>query len=663
MNMEKFFETPEPEVNAKNSCEEEIEKSSEEGCVKRIEEIRPLLNYMESRIQDISGRTGFSVKDVIEMAGLESNIMEQLRNPEKFIEGKEIQIPDETSKSGSVTENTGLLISHLMGSDDNVRTYRNFFNQQMGSVSPTEHPDRIIEFAQDHHIAVKATIVFLYFSSIPAAMAEGFFTQDMQVDFDGQILPLGDLAKNPEFKEALNLDQDMPVDVLQAYAVDPLSNEDGFALNFVISENNEGERVIGANYIGTYDVQGNTKEVQEDFLKISNMILDITEGHNYSNNAVEAEMTIEEFNNNKDRIVSETASIMGISEERVEEYFKDLFYAADNPEEKVSIVSLEEFDIDKDYHSTGEIQDKYNELIKNYDLDNPDEKKAAIAEFESWGKEKGYDNVWSALSKEILDNPFSSLDSHEGRGADIEEIYGKVILSELQEKGYDTDELKGNHTKAVDAIVDIVIERQSASGNLNENALREDIEKWANTDNGKNLNDLLSGKEVKYLPYSIESFENSADGHLREELTKSVLDKYGIDVDSLNDIAKDDPKEAIMIIASLTEKEFGVEQGFSNSERSSIFMCIKGVLEEMGIDNFNKFIVTQTGTEDGRIVSQLIAPTKDGKFITSSIDFGSVENIPVEQKENTVVEEAHSSVLTHIRSANIMERVKNIFKK
>ncbi|MDD3190569.1 MAG: hypothetical protein PHI66_02685 [Candidatus Pacebacteria bacterium] len=641
-----------------------LNESLEGKRMEGMEEIRPLLDFMKNRIENVSRETGISVENVVEMSGLELNIIEQLKNPGEFIERKEIQIPDETGKSGYMLENTGSLIAYLIESDDNARkTYMNFFNENMDSVSPTKHPDRIIEFARDHHLVIKAIVVFLYFSSFPVAMAEDFFSQDMQINFDGQVFSLEDLAKNSDFKEALNLDQDMPVDVLQAYAVEPLSNDDGFALNFVISENNKGERVIGLNYIGTYDVQGDVKEVQEDYSRIGNMILDMTEGHNPSNIVTEAEITMEEFDRNRDRIISEISSTMGVPEERVKEYFEDLFYTADNPEERVSVVSLEDFDIDKDYHSVGEIQSKCNELTERYDWNNPDEKKVAIAEFESWGEKNGYDNIWSALSKERLDNPFSSLESHEGRGVRIEEIYGKVVVGELQEKGYDMDKLKNNHTEAINAIIDIVAERQGANGDFNENVLREDLEKWTDTDNGKKLNNLLSGKEVKYLPYSIESFENSPDGNLREELTRNVLDKYGIDIDNLKGIAKDSPKEAIMMVASMTEKEFGEEQGFSNSDRSSIFMCIKGALEEMGVDNFNKFIVTQTGTEDGRIVSQLVAPTKEGKLITSSIDFGSVENISVGQEESAVVEEAHNSVLTRVRSVNIMERVKNILSK
>ena len=418
--------------------------------------------------------------------------------------------------------------------------------------------------------------------------------------------------------------------------------------------------------IGDYDVQGDATERQEDNEKINDLLLNITEGHNSSNNAIREKMTMEEFENNKEMLITEIASIMNISPEEVSNHFDKLFEAVENPTEKVSVVSLENFN-DENFEPKGEVQEKYDEIVDKYNTDIPEEKEKAIKEFELWGEENGHENVWSVLSQENLDNPFSRLESHEGRGVENKEIYGKYIVNELEERGYDMKELQGNHEKAVEAIFDFTVEKQGIGEDDEgkKDALRIELEGFKNLQNGEHMDNLLSGEEVGYLPHSIEAFESDPNNEsFREELITDILEKYGYDIDKLNEISRENPREAITIIANLVEKEFNENQGFDSGDQSSLFMGVKDTLEEMGVENLDKFIVTQTNAEDGHVVSQLIAPTEEGEFRTTTIDFSSIGVEPIAKEDSSEkVEEAHNSVLGKIRELNIKDRLNNFFKE
>ena len=624
--------------------------AEEENKTEKDKNVKGLLKQMENKITNISEFTGISQEDVLEMTGLEYDIMEQLDNPDKFAD-----------KVGGVVEYLN------NASDDDIELYMNHFDDAMASINPKENPSKILKFASEHHVAVKLGFIVFILASLAPSFAESASIQDLEIDCNGETLLLGDLMENKEFGEATDAKLDIPIDVLQSYSTEPLSNEDGFAVNFAISETGEdGAKVIGASLMGTYDVQGEDQERQEDFVKINDLLLNVTEGHNYSNNAIENKMTMEEFGDNKEKLVTEIAEIMNISEEEVSDHFDKLFEAVENPTEKVSVVALENFNIDENFEPKGEVQEKYEEIENKYNTDDPEEREKMIKEFELWGEENGYENVYSALSQENLDNPFAILESHEGRGVENKEIYGKFIVNELEERGYDIKELQGDSEKAVEAIYDFTIERQGIGEDDEgkKDALRIELEGFKNLQDGEHLDNLLSGEEVEYLPHSIETFESDSNNEsFREELITDILEKYGLDVDKLNEISGEDPNKAISMVANLVEKEFNEQQGFDGSDQSSVFMGIKDTLEEMGVKNFDKFVVTQTTAEDGRVVSQLIAPTEEGEFRTTSIDFSSIGAEPIAEEDiSEKVEEAHNSVLNKIRELNVKDRLSSFFK-
>lgn len=651
----KFINNSEP-VETNTGAEEKQETNEadviESANVEKkdgAERVKELLKTMKAKIINISDFTGFSEKDVLEMTGLEYDIMEQLDNPDKFV------------------DKTGGIVEYLNDSnDDDIKLYMDHFDDAMASVNPKENPSKILKHASEHHVAVKLGFLIFILSSAPAALAEGALMQDMEIDYNGETLSLDDLMENPEFKEAIDVKLDIPIDVLQAYSTEPLSNDEGFAVNFVISETGEnGVKVIGTNLMGSYDVQGEDQERQEDFVKINDLLLSVTEGHNYGTNAIGSKMTMEEFESNKEMLVTEIASIMNIVEEKVSDHFDKLFEAVENPTEKTSIVSLENFDIDENFEPKGEVQQKYEELENNDNMDDPEEREKMIKEFELWGEENGHENVYSALSQENLDNPFSRLESHEGKGVADKEIYGKFIVNELEERGHDIKELQGDHEKAVEAIFDFTVERQGIGEDDEgkKDALRIELEGFKNLQDGEHMNNLLSGEEVGYLPYSIETFESDPNNEsFREELITDLLEKYGLDIDKLSEISKEDPNKAVSVVANLVEKEFNEQQGFDGSDQSAIFMGVKDTLEEMGVENLDKFIVTQTSVEDGHVVSQLIAPTEEGEFRTTTIDFSSIGDEPIAKEDiSEKVEEAHKSVLGKIRELNIKERIDKLF--
>lgn len=617
----------------------------------KTEEVKGLLKKMKDKIVNISNFTGISERDVIEMAGLEYDIMEELNNPE-----------------ASLAKVNGVVEYLHESNDDDIKLYMENFDVAMSSINPRENPSKILEYASKHHIAMTLGFIALYLSTTPSAFAEGMFDQDIKIDYNGETLSFEDLVKNPEFKEAIDANLDIPIDVLQAYSTNPLSNEDGLAMNFAISHTQDGTEVIGVNMMGSYDVQGDVQERQEDFVKINDLLLSVTEGHNWSNNAVENKMTMEEFENNKEMLINEISSIMNIPEKEVSNHFEKIFEAVENSEEKTSVVPLENFNIDENFEPKGEVQEKYDEIVDKYNTDIPEEKAKAIEEFKLWGEENGHENVWNALSQEKLDNPFSRLESHEGKGVMDEEIYGKFIVNELEERGYEMKELQNDHEKAIEAIFDYIVERQGIEDNEEKkDALRIGLESWENLENGKNIDNLLSGEEVDFLPHLIRTFEsdvNNEHENFREELIKDTLEKYGIDIEKLNEISKENPREAIAIIANMVEKEFNENQGFDGKDQSALFMGIKDTLEKMGIENLDKFVVTQTTTEDSKIVSQLIAPTENGKFRTTSIDFSSIGDEPLKQEDiPEKIEKVHNSVLEKIKELNIRERIEKIIRK
>ncbi|MDF1498177.1 MAG: hypothetical protein P1P85_02340 [Patescibacteria group bacterium] len=656
--MELFKKTDEDLL--KNNEEIETIESGREKFVTKEElievarEIKAKLNTKKTELE----KYGLTMKDIIEESGLDYDFLSKLENPEDFTK-------------------------ELEGMDYNgLEEWKKTFYESIRDIGKVETPkdkNEILNIIKKYgKKGIKPVTLALYFGAGGALV--DLAGHGVTMASAGENIPIDDLAENPEFKEAINSNRDIPIDVLQRFATTPLSNKEGFTINFAITENQKGETVIGANLMGTYDVQNNAKEIQDEFSKINDLLLGITEGHNFSNDAVANKMTMEEFENNKEKIVNELSSIMNIPKEQVSEHFEKLFEAVQNPNEKVSVVSMEDFEIDKDFQGKGEVQIKLEEIERKYDMNNPEEKTKAIKEFENWGKENGHDNVYSDLSKEKLDNPFAYLETKETPGVMSQEIYGKFITNELEEKGYNIDELKNNKEKAIDAIFEFCVERYGLEDNEGtKEALMISLEGWDK--NGDNVNKALNGKALDYLPFAIENKENekydmenrnpnNSDENqksLMSELIEKSLEKRGLDFEKLNEITKENPKNIIPIISDLVEEEFSRENGFNTEDQARLFIGIKNALTNMGIEGLDKFVAIDSVNEKGEIISKIIA-VKDGKLLVTSIEFGSLTDghggetqTEDNGEQSDILREVHKSVLDKIKEINIKKRVSKFF--
>lgn len=613
------------ELFTKETTENKVEISSEEkekfaSQIKKVLELNKLI------------KMGFSEQDILALAGLENNLTEDLKNPD--------------NSNGMDATEFGEWKEDIIGAINSVNDVKT-------------NKDKIIELLTKNHKPIKAFSLGLYFSTLGSALADDLEGNDMQVEFDnGEKISFDELTNNPEFKEAMENNKDIPVDILQAYATAPLSNEEDFAVSFVTSENNKGEKEIGTKFMGTYHVQGDTKEVQEDYKKMTDLIQEIVKGHASSNMAWER-ITMEEFQDNKEEITKEIASIMNISEKEVSNYFEKIIEASEQEykDEKVSAVSMEDWDINKELQTKGEITLKYEELKNKYNFDIPEEKEKAINEFEEWGKENEYDNIYSALGKEELENPFSIVKSHETIGVTTEDVYAKMISDNLnnkiEEKGFDLKELNKDPEKAFSLLCEIVAERKGIDDPEGKEMLKSNLEDWWKANDYEGTKKIMNGEKLDRMPAIVEDAEYEEFKENFQKMILSDLENNGYDLDKLNEIANENPKEIINILSNYISSEYGNDKGYDGNDRSSIFMGAKGELEKAGVPNLDKFAVIQTSTDEGRVSTLITVEDKD-KIKTASISFHSIGNEPITE------EKAHNSVLDKIKELNLKERIAGI---
>lgn len=536
---------------------------------------------------------------------------------------------------------------------------------EINSVSKKGNMDKVVKFLTKNHRSIKAFSLAIYFSTAGSALADTLMGSGVQVESDdGEKTSFDDLANNSEFKEAIENRQGIPVDILQGYATAPLSNGEGFSVDFRISENDEGEKEFGIRSMGTYHVQ---EEVQEDYKKMSELIHSVVEDDDkWTTDATKLKITMENFQDNKERIIGEMSSIMNISEEEVSDYFEKVIEANEQEyrDEKVSAVSMEEWNVNEEFQAKGDIAQKYEEIINKYDLSNSEEKTKAVNEFEKWGEDSGYDNVFEDLSREELENPFSVAESHETIGVMTRDVYSKIIEDDLkngfEEKGYDPKELNNDPEKAFSILCDVVAERKGIDDPAGKEAIRSNLEIWWGANNYEDTKKIVNGERLDKIPTIVETAEFEKFEERFKELVFNDLEKDGYDFDKLSEIARENPKEIVNILSDYVSEEYGDEKGYDGDDRATAFMGVKHALAEAGISNMDKFVVIQTSEGDGRIVSTLIAEDDD-KLKTTSIDFHLTDDeIADKEKVEEKVDKAHKSVLDKVKELNLKERLRQI---
>ncbi|MEA2098303.1 MAG: hypothetical protein U9P70_04515 [Patescibacteria group bacterium] len=613
---------------------------------------------------DVENRTETSSEEVESAV---SQIKEALRNQtEKLSNFSETDILELAELDNALSEDPASLVEQVDSSD--LEQWTEDIVAFINSVSEKGNMDKLVEFLTKNNRPIKAFTVAVYFSTMGSALADSLMGSGVQIESDnGEKTSFDDLANNPEFRETIEDKQGIPVDILQGYAVAPLLNEEGFSVDFRISENDEGEKEFGIRSMGTYHVQGEAEEVQEDYKKMGELIHSVVEDDDkWTTDATALKITMENFQDNKEKIIGEMSSIMNISEDKISNYFEKVIEANEQEyrDEKVSAVSMEEWNINEEFQAKGDIAQKYEEIMDKYDLSNSEEKTEATEEFEKWGEDNGYDNVYEDLGREELENPFAIAESHETIGVMTEDIYSKVIEDDLknkfEEEEYDLEELNNDPEKAFSILCDLVAERKGVDDPAGKEAIKSNLEMWWTANDYEDTKKIVNGEKLDKIPTIVEAteFENFKENF--KELVLNGLEKNGYDFDKLSEIAKENPKEVINILSDYVSNEYSDEDGYDGNARSSIFMGVKHQLTETGISNLDKFAVVQTSEGDGRIVSTLIAEDDD-KLKTTSIDFHLTDDeVADNEKVEEKVDKAHKSVTDKIKELNLREKLRQI---
>ncbi len=170
----------------RGQAEKDNEENSENNNYEtEKEKIKDLAGEMKTRVKEKSKELGLSEKNILEIAGLEENIFEQLDNPEKF-----------TDESGNIVEKLASF------SDRDLESYRKFFNENIDQVSLEKNPSKIIGFIRKNHCIIKASCLLLYFVHLPPAIAEDLMGSDVQVDVNGTEMPISQVIQNPDLLDA-----------------------------------------------------------------------------------------------------------------------------------------------------------------------------------------------------------------------------------------------------------------------------------------------------------------------------------------------------------------------------------------------------------------------------------------------------------------------------
>jgi len=453
--------------------------------------------------------------------------------------------------------------------------------------------DKLLKFVKEHKKVISVGQLALYLSAFGSPSLGALAEDDVKVEVEGHKISLKDLVDNMELIKEINQTSNVnaPIDILQEYFSKPYVYED-FSMNFRIGNNNTGEEKIFLDFMGY------KSDLQKD-LKIFGA------DNNFG------EIDYNTFQDNKEEIAEIVSKHLNVSKEEIEKYFDKSLEVNIS---KISVVEFEDFKINKNLEfQKSETVEKYEKISGKYDLSIPEEKVKVIEEFEEWGKNNGYDDVWVALNEENLKGSFLSLS---------EKIKGESIISPAQ-------------------------------------SMQEPISLEQLTEEKKQFENLLF-RELENSGYSVSELKKIGEKNpekiiaiLAGVISKNVeydYDKYKlIEEEKYSEIERQNPY--------LTLKNHkGVCEDYSE-----LFATSKYFLEKKGIPNLDKFVVLRTTPEkdlQNHMWNNLITIDRDGKLIITAIDitWADDENISkISEKLNAVDEKHYYSSLPE-KSAEVHQK-------
>lgn len=557
MNPEKMInnnlETENREVRKGTETENEYDQEVSAG------EIENLQKEIEEKVKEKAKELGISKEKLIELAGLDLESLEAEKLKELNLRQGEFDF---------IKDSIDQAINEFQKSEK-----PNTVLKDAPSIV-----DKIRKFAEKHKKVVSIGQLTLYLSSYGAPVLSALADNDVQVEIYGEKISLKDLADNPELiKEIDKLhNSNSPIDIFRDYFDEEYSHKN-FLMNLEIENSEKGKGKILFDFIGRW---GN---LEED--------LKVFKSSDYSGN----EIDYDTFQNNKEKIAEMVSKNTGASKEEVEKYFNEKMEINAS---KISIVEFEDFEINKDLEfQRSEVLEKYEEILGKYNLDIPEEKTKMIEEFEKFGEEKRYENVWEELTKENMKNSISSLSEkiagetvtkrfYSNQEIDTEllaegkEQFGNLLIEKIEEAGYEISELKK-----------------------------------IGKENPKKIITILAEVISKNIEYDYEKYEL-----IQEE-------KY------------DEIKQQNYYLTLRDGK--GVCEDYSE-----LFAAAKSELEKQGVPNLDKFIVLETTPSQNtqnHTWNNLITINKDGNIIMTSIDitWADYKNPPSVSENLNAVDESH----------------------
>jgi hypothetical protein len=505
----------------------------------------------------------------------------------------------------------------------------------------------LLEFVSKHKNKINSGMLVLYLSALGTPLLDALVSHDVKIDNHGVDINAKDLIKNAEISKVG--EKEVPRDILQDFNMKPLSSEKGASLKFTIDDSNDSRIKIGAS--GVYDPSAtDPKGKHEQYKKIENSLDAIFEKDKTQSTDGDLgsySIDLGKFKENREKVVTSIADAMDLSPEEVNSYFDKLLELNDH-KAAVSLVPIEKIDFSKSKDTKGELTRFYEGVLQKHNISNPEEKKKAVEECEEYAKNNGYGDFWHSLNKEMLENPFNSLDNHEVDSKILFNVaYTKIVEQELKEH-CDVNELKKDPEKAYKAVFDVLKEKMDVKDDQNG---QHEIEKiFQSGDYGQKqtiVNNFLEGKKIDSLPSIIEL----QDGSLSQDTENWILKNF--DVKKIEE-SKDNPETVIKQISDFIAVNFSDDKGFSTEDRCNVFMGIKHLLTEKGLSGFDKFGVVLTLDEKGQVKSEIITTDENGKVIESVVNFSTIKD----GEKGINSEEAHKIVLNELEGLRRLEEIR-----
>ena len=177
----------------------------------------------------------------------------------------------------------------------------------------------------------------------------------------------------------------------------------------------------------------------------------------------------------------------------------------------------------------------------------------------------------------------------------------------------------------------------------NSEEARRSLSEELNTTIGQDqnfINSIIDGERPVYMPSTIElAGGDTVDKNIESWILEQV------NFDELKD-SQNSPEKTLQNISDFIAVEFGDAKGYSPQERCEVFMGIKHILTQNGLEGFDKFGVVLTLDENGQPESKIMAIGDDGKIDVATVNFASKG-----ETDAGIIspEQAHKSVMDKIK--------------